>query len=189
MELASPAPAASGKDWRQPPVEGVSPLLQPTVGQAIKAAAANRRAKRPAEEEHHLSTSQKMPAQLYPEPAPWAYYRVTAAQLSEDQQTLRMDLISDSGEPWQGVEAPVAEIGPQAADVQPGDRFTWDGNSLENRVPVASQVEIQELVANLNALPAQKRVISRRDAQMVQFFRQSGYVFNADNRVVAVEEK
>ena len=44
--------AAPSKDWHQPPVEGRSPLRQPTTGQAIKAAAANRRAQRAAEAEH-----------------------------------------------------------------------------------------------------------------------------------------
>src|ERR1700739_1501566 len=35
-----PAPTAPANDWHQPPVEGRSPLRQPTTGQAIKAAAA-----------------------------------------------------------------------------------------------------------------------------------------------------
>src|SRR5260370_39335965 len=42
------APAAPVKDWHQPPAEGLSVLRQPTTGQAIKAAVANRRARRAA---------------------------------------------------------------------------------------------------------------------------------------------
>lgn len=53
-----PAQAAPVKDWHQPPVEGLSPLRQPTTGQALKAAAANHRAKRAAES---ASTSGRAP--------------------------------------------------------------------------------------------------------------------------------
>jgi hypothetical protein len=178
-----PAPTAPAKDWHQPPVEGRSPLLQPTTGQAIKAAAANRRAKRAAATEHRLA-AQAAPNQLYPEPAPCAYYRVAAVQFSRDRTTLKMDLVSDSGEPWQGLETPVAALGPQAFEIQPGDRFTWDGKSLTNRVPMRLQAELHQLAAKLNAMPAHKRATSRQDAQTVQTLRQGGYVFNPDNYVV-----
>jgi hypothetical protein len=63
-----------------------------------------------------------------------------------------MDPISDSGDPWPGIEAPVDLMGRQALEVQPGDRFTWDGQSLENRVPVALQVQLQQLAAKINAM-------------------------------------
>ena len=180
-----PAQAAPVKDWHQPPVEGLSPLRQPTTGQALKAAAANHRAKRAAESERQPVVTPQ-PPQIYPEPAPYVYYRVTAVQLSGDRSTLRMDLVSDSREPWQGIEMPVAQIGPQALEIQPGDRFTWDGQSLGNRVPLRLQAELQQLAAKLNAMPAQKRATSRHDIQTVQALREGGYVFNADNYVVPI---
>ncbi len=180
-----PVQARPVKDWHQPPVEGLAPLRQPTTGQAIKAAAANRRAKRATKAQHQPS-AQSQSVQIYPEPAAYVYYRVTAVQLSGDRKTLRMDLLSDSGEPWHNIEAPVAEMGLQALEIQPGDRFTWDGSSLENRVPVNFQAELQQLVAKLNAMPTQKRATSRHDTQTVQTLREGGYVFNADNYVVPV---
>jgi hypothetical protein len=180
-----PAQTAPAKDWHQPPVEGLSPLRQPTTGQAIKAAAANRRAKRAVQAEPQL-TAPLQSAQIYPQPAPYVYYRVTSVQLTADRSTLRMDLVSDSGEPWQRIEAPVAQIGPQALEMQPGDRFTWDGQSLGNRVPVRLQAELQQLASKLNAMPAQKRAISRHDIHTVQTLREGGYVFNPDNYVVPV---
>jgi hypothetical protein len=178
-----PAAPAQVKDWHQPPVEGRSPLRQPTTGQAIKAAA-NRRAKRAATE--YRQTAQPGPAQLYPEPAPYAYYRVTAIQFSRDRTLLRMDLVSDSGEPWPGIESPVIALGPQALEIQPGDRFTWDGKSLTNRVPIGLQAKLHQLAAKLNAMPAHKRTTSRQDVHTVQTLREGGYVFNADNYVVPV---
>lgn len=54
-----PAQAEPAKDWHQPPVEGRSPLRQPTTGQAIKAAAASHRAKRAAKTESQPPTSPK----------------------------------------------------------------------------------------------------------------------------------
>jgi hypothetical protein len=180
-----PVQAGPTKDWHQPPVEGPSPLRQPTTDQAIKAAAANRRAKRAAKSEPQPPTPPQS-ARICPEPAGYVYYRVTAVQLSQGQQTLRMDLVSDSGEPWHGIEVPMAEMGPQAVEIQPGDRFTWDGESLENRVPVRLQPELRQLAAKINAMPAQKRATSRHDIQTVQTFREGGYVFNADNYVVAI---
>jgi len=180
-----PVQAGPAKDWHQPPVERLSPWRQPTTGQAIKAAAANRRAKRAAEAEHQPPAPPQS-VQIYPEPAAHVYYRVTSVLLSGDRKTLRMDLLSDLGEPWRDIEAPVAEMGPQALAIQPGDRFTWDGKSLENRVPVRFQAELQQFAAKLNAMPAQKRAISRHDIQTVQTLREGGYVFNADNYVVPV---
>jgi hypothetical protein len=180
-----PAPPAPVKDWHQPPVEGLSPLRQPTTGQAIKAVAANRRAKRAAEAEHRPPVP-PAPGQLYPEPAPFVYYRVTEVRFSEDRKALRMDLVSDSGEPWQGIEAPVTALGPQALEIQPGDRFTWDGDSLANRVPLRLQAELYQLAAKLNAMPAHERATSRHDPQTVQTLREGGYIFNADNYVVPV---
>lgn len=81
---------------------------------------------------------------------------------------------------------PVAQIGPQALEIQPGDRFTWDGQSLGNRVPLRLQAELHQLAAKLNAMPAQKRATSRHDIQTVQTLREGGYVFNADNYVVPI---
>lgn len=190
---ASTAAAPARKDWRQPPVEGKSPWMQPTVGQAIKAAAEERRVKlavQQAQQAAHSPVSPpsgpQIPVQLYPEPAAYVYYRVTEVQFSQDQASLRLDLVSDTGEPWRGVEFPVAAIGAEASSIQRGDRYTWDGRSLSNRVPVTSQGELQGLADNINAMSADKRAISHRDGQMVQKLRQGGYVFNADNRVVSV---
>jgi hypothetical protein len=183
-----PVPTAPAKDWHQPPVQGLSPLRQPTTGQAIKAAAANRRTKRATEAGHHPS-AQPVPGQLYPEPAPYAYYRVTAVQVRQDRKALRMDLVSDMGEPWQGIEMPVTALGPQALEIQPGDRFTWDGRSLANRVPIRLQAELYQLAAKLNAMPAHKRAISRQNAQTVQTLREGGYVFNTDNYVIPVANR
>ena len=97
-----------------------------------------------------------------------------------------MDLVSDSGEPWPGIETPVTALGPQALEIQPGDRFTWDGKPLTNRVPVRLQAELHQLAAKLNTMPVHKRTTSRQDARTVQTLREGGYVFNADNYVVPV---
>jgi hypothetical protein len=180
-----PVQAGPAKDWHQPPVESLSPWRQPTAGQAVKAAAVNRRAKRAAEAEHQPSAPPRS-VQVYPEPAAYVYYRVTAVLLSGDRKTLRMDLLSDSGEPWRDVEVAVTQMGSQAPEIQPGDRFTWDGRSLENRFPLRFQPELQQFAAKLNAMPAQKRATGRHDIKTVQAVREGGYVFNADNYVVPV---
>jgi hypothetical protein len=73
--------------------------------------------------------------------------------------------------------------------MQPGDRYTWDGDSLENYVPVELQAELEQLAARLNAMPAENRAACRRDAKMVQTFREGGYVFDADNCAVPVGSK
>jgi hypothetical protein len=180
-----PVQAGPAKDWHQPPVEGLSPWRQPTTGQAIKAAAAGHRAQRAAEAEHQPSAPPQ-PVRVYPEPAAYVYYRVTAVLLSGDRKTLRMDLVSDSGEPWRDVEVAVAQLGPQDLEIQPGDRFTWDGRSLENRFPISFQPGLQQFAANLNAMPAQNRATGRHDIKTVQALREGGYVYNADNYVVPV---
>ena len=67
------------------------------------------------------------------------------------------------------------------ATASPGMASPWRTAS-----PVGLQVELQQLAAKLNAMPAQRRAISRHDVQTAQTLREGSYVFNADNYAVAI---
>jgi hypothetical protein len=88
------------------------------------------------------------------EPAPYVYCTVTAVH--EDS----LDLESDEGEAWEGVAADPADT----AKVEPGGRFTWDGETLGNYASLSLQGEVVAQVQRLNALPAAAPAASQRAA-------------------------
>lgn len=115
------------------------------------------------------------PQAVFPEPAPYVYYIVTAVRPGS------FDLISDDGEPWQGIPADRQDL----AKIEVGGRFTWDGSSLENYVPYSLQPDIRGQVRELNSLPAHKR-IQMRHQSTVQSMREFGYVFDSQSRLMPV---
>jgi hypothetical protein len=120
----------------------------------------------------------------YPEPARYIYCRAIAARLSEDRTQVILSLVSDSGEKYENITAKVTSIDSDS-QVSPGDRFTWDGKDLGNYVPVRGVAQYQQLQGKLNAMDDWKRAEARQDAEMVQSFRNAGYVFDSDNRIVS----
>jgi hypothetical protein len=71
------------------------------------------------------------------------------------------------------------------AQVSPGDRFTYDGQELGNHIPVQMVAQYQQLLAKLNSMDTWKRAEAHQDAEMVQQFRNAGYVFDSNNRIVS----
>jgi hypothetical protein len=93
-------------------------------------------------------------------------------------------MVSDSGEKYENITATVTSIDSDA-QVGPGDRFTYDGHDLGNHIPAQFVAQYQQLQAKMNAMDAWKRAEARQDAEMVQQFRNAGYVFDSDNRLVS----
>jgi hypothetical protein len=125
------------------------------------------------------------PVMTYPEPAPYVYCRVIAARFGEDRTQAIFSLVSDSGEKIENITATMNDDSDADAQVNPGDRFTWDGRELENHIPAGLIAQYQQLQAKMNAMDAWKRAEARQDADMVQQFRNAGYVFDSDNRLVS----
>jgi len=58
------------------------------------------------------ATHRQEPPVPYPEPAPYIYCTVTAARYSADHSKVTLDLVSDSGEVFEGITAPVSASDP-----------------------------------------------------------------------------
>jgi hypothetical protein len=108
----------------------------------------------------------------FPQPAQYVYYRVTAVHPDS------FDLVSDEGEPWEGVEIDAEQL----AAIQVGSRFTWDGETMDNHVPARMLPEILQQVKRLNAMPAHQR-IQMRTQSSVQTMHEFGYVYDAQSKL------
>ena len=84
----------------------------------------------------------------YPQPAEYIYCRVTNVQVRPDRSQVILSLMSDSGEPLPDVPVSVADAGQKALEIQPGDRFTFDGDTLGNRMPITLAAQYQEMQAD-----------------------------------------
>lgn len=120
----------------------------------------------------------------YPQPAEYVYCKITNVQVSPDRSQITLSLMSDSGEQLPDVPVSVRDAGDEALEIVPGDRFTYDGETIGNRMPIALAARYQELQAKLNAMDVFHRAEARKDPDIVQTLRNAGYVFDADNRVV-----
>jgi hypothetical protein len=84
---------------------------------------------------------------LYAQPAEYIYCTVTNVQVSADRSQVTLSLVSDSGEQLPDVPVSVAEAGQDALEIAPGDRFTYDGETLGNQIPASLAAQYQELQA------------------------------------------
>jgi len=132
------------------------------------------------------ATHHQEPSMTYPEPAPYIYCTVTAARYSADRSHVTVDLLSDSGEVFDEITAPVDSDDPDPQELVRGGRLTYDGDSFGNYIgPEFLARYRDELVTKMNRLGGLERATARRDADLVQQFRNAGYVFNSDNRLVS----
>jgi hypothetical protein len=69
------------------------------------------------------------------------------------------------------------------------DRFTWDGDTLENWVPGhLIESETHRLIADINSRPEWQRASLRQDPETVQTLRQSGFLFDVSHHAVPASQ-